>query len=53
MEAPLIFGDFMTAVPDDEDANDPEIYSDLVSFEKLSAKCATLLESYNDYHDGA
>ena len=52
MEGPLIFGDFMMAQPDDEEANDPNIYSDLIDFATLSEKCNTLLETYNDYHDG-
>jgi dynein heavy chain len=52
MESPLIFGDFMQAVPDDDEANDPEIYEDLVDFATLSVKCNALLETYNDYHDG-
>ena len=48
---PILYGDFLLSDPTDEDAEDPRIYEDLRSYEKVKEKLDyILIEDYNMDH---
>lgn len=47
MSNPCIWGDFALSDPSFEEAEDPRLYEDLGSYEKLHEKMEKILEEYN------
>ncbi len=45
---PILFGDYMTANPLDQDNVDPKLYEDCGNFDRVSIKFNQLLSDYNE-----
>lgn len=45
---PLMFGDYLSANPVDQDNVDPRLYQDCGDFEKVGVKFASLMADYNE-----